>query len=91
MIEPTDKQLSDLWLSIDDYTGDTTVGDRMRRAWKFVAQAVAKAERERIKSALRNSINTFPDSEPTELQRGWNNGVSFAISWIQNISDEVKK
>jgi hypothetical protein len=42
-MEPTEKQLTDFWLLIEDYTGETTVGERMRRAWKFVEYETGNA------------------------------------------------
>jgi hypothetical protein len=42
-MKPTDKQLSDLWFLVDDYTGNTTVGDRMRLAWDFVERETGNA------------------------------------------------
>ena len=42
-MEPTDKQLTDLWFLCEDYTGGVTVADRMRRAWKFVENETGNA------------------------------------------------
>lgn len=39
---PTDDQLRTLWALTEDFTGETTVGQRMRRAWDYVAEQIQK-------------------------------------------------
>ncbi|MDD5688496.1 MAG: hypothetical protein PHE88_11775 [Elusimicrobia bacterium] len=53
-MEPTDKQLTDLWFLIDDYTGETTVGERMRMAWDFVAHETGSTKLIEISDAAHN-------------------------------------
>ena len=42
-MEPTEAQLRDFWPLIDGDTGETTVAERLRRAWDYVERETGNA------------------------------------------------
>ena len=84
-MEPTEKQLSDLLLLIEECAEETTVGERMRRAWDYVARETADAEREACAKLCDEDIQRYSNTVFT------NNGYWYGKRDWNECSEAIRK